>query len=76
MFYNPFYSIYDNSLENWGIIGRLAILWGFDDVHALVTREVSEIEDPLLMKKWVDELMVEDPQEEAMHRHEEDSHGV
>ena len=51
VFYNPWLSIYENSITNWGYINWLAVLWGFDEVHALADREIYKLEEPFCQQE-------------------------
>ncbi|TFL04658.1 hypothetical protein BDV98DRAFT_326668 [Pterulicium gracile] len=44
VFYNPLYSLYDTSVEDWGRILHLANTWRFYEVKALCVRELSKLE--------------------------------
>lgn len=41
IFYNPKYSLYDASVDDWHAILRLASNWGFPEVKALAVRELE-----------------------------------
>ena len=66
VFYNPRLSIYDNTLENWDKIVRLAVLWGFENVLALAHREIDKLQEPLFLALTARTFVNEDPQEEAI----------
>ncbi|KAI0330431.1 hypothetical protein GY45DRAFT_1218890, partial [Cubamyces sp. BRFM 1775] len=44
VFYNPKYSIYDATLEDWVAILKLAFDWRFGEVKKLCTREIEKFE--------------------------------
>ncbi|KAF9487516.1 hypothetical protein BDN71DRAFT_627856 [Pleurotus eryngii] len=44
IFYNPRYSLYDATFEEWSVILRLADLWGFFEVKALCVRQLESID--------------------------------
>ncbi|KAG6829007.1 hypothetical protein H0H92_005984 [Tricholoma furcatifolium] len=46
VFYNPKYSLYKTSVEDWKIILRLAHKWEFAEVKNLVVRELEKLEFP------------------------------
>ena len=66
VFYNPRLSIYENSITNWNHIIRLAVLWGFDEVHALATREIHKLEEPFRQQEVKYAYMPEDLTDRAM----------
>ena len=76
VFYNPRLSIYKNSLLNWGYINWLAILWGFDEVHALADREIYKLEEPFFQQEVDYAYSPEDPTDRVMRLHFEDDHGA
>ncbi|KAK0454520.1 hypothetical protein EV421DRAFT_421036 [Armillaria borealis] len=41
IFYNPKYSLYDASVDEWHTILRIASVWGFPEVKALAVRELE-----------------------------------
>ena len=51
VFYNPWLSIYENSIINWDYIIQLAVLWGFDKVHALAAQEIYKLEEPFCQEE-------------------------
>ncbi|KAG6888010.1 hypothetical protein C0992_009923 [Termitomyces sp. T32_za158] len=44
VFYNPRYSLYDTSVDNWKVILRLAHKWDFLEIKNLVVRELEKLE--------------------------------
>ncbi|KAI8978255.1 hypothetical protein BD414DRAFT_377913, partial [Trametes punicea] len=50
VFYNPKYSIYDATLEDWVAILKLAFDWRFGEVKKLCTRELEKFEIPPVQK--------------------------
>ncbi|KAF8483647.1 hypothetical protein DFH94DRAFT_690122 [Russula ochroleuca] len=50
VFYNPKYSLYDATLEEWTSILKLAHQWGFSEVKALAVRELENLGVPPLQK--------------------------
>ncbi|KAI0002398.1 hypothetical protein BJV74DRAFT_815595 [Russula compacta] len=50
VFYNPKYSIYDGSVEEWSSILKLAHQWEFIEVKAFALRELEQLEMPALQK--------------------------
>ncbi|KAG6877956.1 hypothetical protein C0993_001574 [Termitomyces sp. T159_Od127] len=46
VFYNPRYSLYDTSVDNWKVILRLAHKWEFMEIKNLVVRELEKLEMP------------------------------
>ena len=75
VFYNPRLSIYNNTPSNWWSIGRLAGLWGFDEVLNLVNRELEKFEDILYLEAVEHAWSPEDPTDRAIRLHLEDDHG-
>jgi hypothetical protein len=50
VFYNPKYSLYDASVEDWTAILKLASQWDFIEVKALAIRELENLQIPPLPK--------------------------
>jgi len=50
VFYNPKYSLYDASVEEWTSILKLAHQWNFVEVKALAIRELENLRIPPLQK--------------------------
>ncbi|KAF8271084.1 hypothetical protein EI94DRAFT_634469 [Lactarius quietus] len=50
VFYNPKYSIYDASIEEWASILKLAHLWEFIEVKELAVRGLESLQIPSLQK--------------------------
>ncbi|KAH9915391.1 uncharacterized protein B0H18DRAFT_96695 [Fomitopsis serialis] len=50
VFYNPKYSIYDATVEDWSAILKLAFDWRFAEVKKLCVRELEKFEIPALRK--------------------------
>lgn len=50
IFYNPKYSIYEASVEEWTSILKLAHQWDFVEAKALALRELEQLEIPALQK--------------------------
>ncbi|KAH9965391.1 hypothetical protein BC827DRAFT_1119379, partial [Russula dissimulans] len=50
VFYNPHYSIYDGSVEEWSSILKLAHQWDFIEVKAFALRELEQLEIAPLQK--------------------------
>ncbi|KAH9966274.1 hypothetical protein BJV74DRAFT_785522 [Russula compacta] len=50
VFYNPKYSLYHATVEEWTSIVKLAHQWDFSGVKALVVRELERLEIPPLQK--------------------------
>ncbi|KAJ7287040.1 hypothetical protein C8J57DRAFT_1049973, partial [Mycena rebaudengoi] len=46
VFYNPKYSLYDTTVEEWSTILELAVRWGFAEVKNLAVRELEKLEIP------------------------------
>ncbi|KAF8341036.1 hypothetical protein F5887DRAFT_977868 [Amanita rubescens] len=46
VFYNPKYSIYNASVEDWTVILRLAHRWSFHEVKDLAVRELQKLDSP------------------------------
>ncbi|KAJ7498341.1 hypothetical protein B0H11DRAFT_2276039 [Mycena galericulata] len=46
MFYNPKYSLYDATVEDWSTILELACRWEFAEVKSLAVRELEKLELP------------------------------
>jgi hypothetical protein len=46
VFYNPLYSLYDASVEDWSRILHLANTWRFHEVKSLCVRELQRLEMP------------------------------
>ncbi|KAG6816665.1 hypothetical protein H0H87_004025 [Tephrocybe sp. NHM501043] len=46
VFYNPRYSLYKSSVEDWKVILRLAHQWQFAEVKKLVVRELEKLQFP------------------------------
>ncbi|KAF8698383.1 hypothetical protein AX14_001169 [Amanita brunnescens Koide BX004] len=46
VFYNPKYSIYNASVEDWTVILRLAHKWSFHEVKDLAVRELERLDSP------------------------------
>ena len=76
VFYNPRLSIYENSIINWNYIIRLAVLWGFDEVHALAAREIHKLEEPFRQQEVEYAYIPEDLTDRAMRLYIEDDHGA
>ena len=76
VFYNPRLSIYENSITNWNYIICLAVLWGFDEVHALAAREIHKLEEPFHQQEVEYAYLPEDLTDQAMRLYFEDDHGA
>lgn len=50
VFYNPKYSLYDASIEEWTSVLKLAHQWDFSEVKALAIRELENLSIPPLPK--------------------------
>ncbi|KAI0300453.1 hypothetical protein B0F90DRAFT_1846470 [Multifurca ochricompacta] len=50
VFYNPKYSLYEATVEEWTSILRLAHQWDFIEVKALALRELEQLAIPALQK--------------------------
>ncbi|KAH9976405.1 hypothetical protein BGW80DRAFT_1168205 [Lactifluus volemus] len=50
VFYNPKFSIYDATIDNWISILKLSGRWGFAEVKALAVRKLEELQIPPLQK--------------------------
>ncbi|KAF8622941.1 hypothetical protein AX15_006617 [Amanita polypyramis BW_CC] len=46
VFYNPKYSIYNASVDDWSVILRLAHRWTFHEVKELAIRELERLDSP------------------------------
>ena len=76
VFYNPRLSIYKNSITNWGHINQLAVLWGFDEVHALADWEIYKLEEPFHLQEVDYAYSPEDLTDHVIQLHFEDDHGA
>ena len=75
VFYNPWLSLYDNTIGNWWSIDCLAGLWGFDKVLNLVNHELKKFVDILYQEAVKHVWSLEDPTDCAIRLHMEDDHG-
>ncbi|KAH9856711.1 hypothetical protein C2E23DRAFT_882030 [Lenzites betulinus] len=50
VFYNPKYTLYDATLDDWTVILKLAFSWRFEEVKRLCTRELEKFELPPVQK--------------------------
>ena len=68
VFYNPRYSIYKTSEENWITIHELALCWRFEEVQRLCWRELERINDEQMEEyiRWYNLPRTFDPEDETI----------